>query len=511
MKNKKLNTKSIIFAIYFALPVSISAQDGSLDLTFGNGGIIQTPVGIVTLGGSTSMVIQSDGKMILSGYSDNGSDYDFTVIRYNINGSLDSTFDFDGKVMTPIGSNDDVASSLAIQSDGKILVAGSTVEDSTYTSDFALVRYNINGSLDSSFGNGGQVTTFFGSQDDYALSIAIQSDGKILLAGYGSSFDTTSHGAFAIARFNTNGSLDSTFDTDGKLTTLIGALNDRANYVAIQSDGKILVAGCSYWDAGGWSLSDFALVRYNTNGSLDSSFNNNGIYTGYVNNNNFSSTLAIQSDGKILLAGSSGWTELRFTLLRFNTNGSIDNTFHNGPTNVMGTQNESVSSMALQSDGKIVLAGVGGGSDFLLVRYDSIGIVDSTFGYDGRQTTNIMEMDGATSVAIQNDGKIVAAGYSQLGFDNSNGHFVLVRYNNDITVGLNETGIKKTEITIYPNPTTGSIYLSEQSNITLSDLSGKLLLEEKNTKQLDLSALPAGMYFLSFGENNLHTYKVIKE
>ena len=168
-------------------------------------------------------------------------------------GSLDTTFNTTGKVTTAIGAINDSALAVAIQSDGKIVAAGYSYNGANY--DFALVRYNTDGSLDTTFNTTGKVTTAIGASNDSAYVIAIQSDGKIVAAGYS---DNGANYDFALVRYNTDGSLDTTFNTTGKVTTAIGASNDYAYAVAIQSDGKIVAAGYSYNGAN----DDFALVRY---------------------------------------------------------------------------------------------------------------------------------------------------------------------------------------------------------------------------------------------------------
>ncbi len=195
------------------------------------------------------MAIQSDGKIVVAEPYNNGSDLDFAVARYNSDGSLDTSFDGDGKVTTDIDSGD-AALAMVIQSDGKILLAG---YGGGYKY-FALARYNSDGSLDNTFGTGGKVTTDIGGSYDLVYDIAIQSDGKIIVTGdsYNGNYD------FALARYTSNGSLDLSFDGDGKVTTPIGGGNDYAYDIAIQSDGKIVVAG--YSDNG--SNDDFALVCY---------------------------------------------------------------------------------------------------------------------------------------------------------------------------------------------------------------------------------------------------------
>ena len=169
-------------------------------------------------------------------------------------GDLDASFGTGGKVVTSILSQDDFAHSVAIQSDGKIVVAGET-KNGTFD-EFALARYNADGTLDTSFGNaGGKVITNSNNNGDHAYSVAIQSDGKILLAG---ASDNTGNDDFALYRYDTDGSLDTSFGTGGKVVTAVGGGGDIGTSVAIQSDGKIVVAGHS--ENGGYY--DFALVRY---------------------------------------------------------------------------------------------------------------------------------------------------------------------------------------------------------------------------------------------------------
>ena len=266
---------------YFA--VARYNTNGSPDNTFNGSGQLITDFGFKTsidaYGDSvsihqqsaTTIAIQANGKIVAGGYAFNGLDYDFAIARYNMDGSPDNTFDNDGRQTTKIGSSGDFGYSLAIQSDGKIILAG-------YTSfgpnnNFAVVRYNINGSLDNSFNGNGKQTANLGSDVQIGNSVAIQSNGKIVVAGY--TLNGT-YNDFAVARFNTNGSLDNTFDNDGILTTDFASSDDYAGSVAIQSDDKIVVAGYSYIYSPGLTVQHLAVSRYNPDGSLDNSFADNG-------------------------------------------------------------------------------------------------------------------------------------------------------------------------------------------------------------------------------------------
>jgi uncharacterized delta-60 repeat protein len=245
--------------------------NGALDLTFGTGGIVTTPIGSGN-DGAYSVAIQTDGKLVVAGYSYNGTNYDFALVRYTTNGALDLTFGTGGIVTTPIGSGNDYAYSVAIQTDGKLVVAGNSSNGGS-NSDFALVRYTTNGALDLTFGTEGIVTTDFGGPIDYGNSVAIQTDGKLVVAG--NSGNGASNSDFALVRYTTNGALDLTFGTGGIVTTDFGGYGDVGHSVAIQTDGKLVVAGWSY----NGNISDFALVRYTTNGALDLTFGTGGIVT----------------------------------------------------------------------------------------------------------------------------------------------------------------------------------------------------------------------------------------
>ena len=246
-----LLTVAVLVLAAWPLPNALAA-DGDLDTTFDTDGKVTTAIGTSDDNG-TAVAIQSDGKIVAAGLSLNGTSYDFALARYNTNGTLDTTFDTDGKVVTPFGSSIDIAYSVAIQADGKIVAAGSY--NNGTDNDFALARYNTNGSLDTTFDTDGKVVTSFGSGYDVAHSVAIQSDGKIVAAG---GYDNGTDWDFALARYNTNGSLDTTFDTDGKVVTPFGSGDDEAYGVAIQSNGKIVVAGDGQVDA----KHRFAVARY---------------------------------------------------------------------------------------------------------------------------------------------------------------------------------------------------------------------------------------------------------
>lgn len=403
---------------------------GALDTTFDGDGKLTTQVAAVALNDqANSVAFQQDGKIVVAGSSDNGSRSEgspgFAVVRYNVDGSLDTSFDGDGKLTTRIGSAS-VARGVAIQADGKIVVAGFSASniDAGDPWHFALARYNSDGSLDTTFDSDGIVTTPIGNSDA-ARGLVVQSDGKIVVAG--ESYNGT-YVSFALARFNPDGSLDASFGSGGRVTTRFGSVNDYAYSLAIQADEKIVVAGRSY-DVS--DHSDFALARYNSDGSLDTTFDGDGkVTTPIGSSHDFAYSVAIQSNAKIVVAGSS-WnlsvSSADFAIARYDADGSLDTTFDGDGklTTDFGSNQDVAYAVAIEGDGKIVVGGEAN-PGFGLARYNADGSLDTDFGINGRITTTFGFVSHANSVVIQTDGKIVAAGVS---FDIGSGNvFALARY-----------------------------------------------------------------------------------
>ncbi len=415
-----------IFLILFSV-IELTAQDGDLDATFGTNGIVITQIGTGNESGS-ALAIQSDGKLIVAGTADAGTDNDFAVVRYNTDGSLDNAFGTGGIATTSFGSYSDYGEDVAIQSDGKIVVVGYADNGSNY--DFAVARYKTDGTLDNAFGTSGKVITPIGSGDDFSCGVGIQSDGKIVAAGY---YRNGSRDDFAVVRYNTDGSLDSGFDSDGIAVTSISSNNDYAWDMAIQSDGKIVVVGYAYNAS---YYFDIVAVRFDTDGSLDSGFDGDGKKTIALGTNANSEAygVTIQDDGKILIVGNFyNTTDRDFAVIRLNSDGSFDNSFDsNGIVlTAIGSGDDNAWSVVVQPDDKILVCGAAnsGDDDFAVVRYSSNGSLDNTFGTGGKVTTAISgNTDRGVDIAMQSDGKIVVAGFTNNG---SNNDFAVTRYKND--------------------------------------------------------------------------------
>jgi uncharacterized delta-60 repeat protein len=285
--------------------------DGSLDASFGNGGLVTTDFNDVDEEAGYAVTVQPDGKIVVVGQVETVNSIDFAVARYNPDGSLDTSFGNGGLVTTDFDGRADHGDTVAMQPDGKIVVGGSANIGSVY--DFAVARYNSDGSLDASFGNGGLVTTDFFNSDDDGYSVAIQTDDKIVLVG---SADTGGSRDFAVARYNPDGSLDTSFGNGGLVTTDFFELDDGCTGVVIQPDGKIVVAGGTR--TGG--SKDFAVARYNPDGSLDASFGRGGLVTtDFFDFRAGGSDIALQPDGKIIVAGTASlnYANPDFALARY--------------------------------------------------------------------------------------------------------------------------------------------------------------------------------------------------
>ncbi|MDQ3129307.1 MAG: FG-GAP-like repeat-containing protein [Acidobacteriota bacterium] len=415
-----------LFAFILILTSGIFAAPGDLDRTFGHVGFKTTSItGAYDRG--YGIVRQPDGKIILVGNRNEDSGSAITLIRYNADGSLDTTFDGDGKILDEAGR----ANAVALQADGKIVITGKTSEiNGTF---FSVFRYNSDGSLDSSFGNNGK---FKSAVSLLGNAIAILPDGKIVVAGTGGAPFSNN---FAAARLNPNGTFDTTFNGSGTVNTSIGdSINgtDIRKTLAIQPDGKIIVGGTSQFGATG---KDFTLVRYNSSGSLDSTFGGGGIVqTSFDNSaqNEFLQSIALDSSGRIVAAGYAGTAnaEQSFALARYNSDGSLDSSFSDDGKLIIKTRPntfERANAVAIQTGGKILIAGTSGYSrrDFTLVRFNSNGTLDTNFGLNGAVYTRVSEeISGElNALTIAPNGDIFGGGLAENG--SGGDAFAFTKYN----------------------------------------------------------------------------------
>jgi uncharacterized delta-60 repeat protein len=570
--------KTIYSLTLFLFASTALAQPGSLDLSFDSDGFATADMGDDY---SYNLALQSDGKIVMAGYS-YIADYDISIARFNTDGSLDNTFSGDGKLTIDFGGFDQFAGQVAIAPDGKIVVAGTTFNG--LNNDILVVRVNSDGTIDNTFDGDGIAITDINLSVDYGRDVTVQTDGKIVVAG---STDDVSTLDFAVLRYNTDGTLDNTFDGDGIAITDINSNDDYARSITLQTDGKIIVAGYAYLGF----FTDVAAVRYNTDGSLDNTFSFDGkAYTGVGSMDDYGNCVVVQPDGAVVISGYTNEGLYNdFAVVRFTASGILDNTFDSDgvvTTNFDGYDDFSYA-CALQSDGKIVV--VGSGSDgvvtgFALSRYNTDGSLDTDFDTDGFTLTMYPGDAYAQGVAIQADGKIVAGGYyysanadyivsryfgecivdngaSQAGYvitadaagatyqwvdcDNGyafipgetgqsytatgNGNFAVIISQNgcsDTSACFNVSGIgfeenKTASISVYPNPANGQITVNigqpaEGVTVKLLSLTGQVLEQRNNLSGslflLDLSAYTNGIYFVETTIDGMtRTQKVVKK
>ena len=422
--------------------------DGSPDTTFSADG--KFTVSFSGADFAQAVALQLDGKIVVAGYTNSGGGLganDFAIARVNPDGTLDTTFDGDGRQNVDF-TYDDRAMGIAIRNDGKIIVAGFSDGG---TADFAVARLNTNGSLDATFsGDGRHEIDFIGVSAEFGRAVVLDESGRIVIAGYSNSGGGVANN-FAIARLTPGGVLDGTFNGNGMLTIDI-VDDDRANSVAIQPDGKIVIGGW-YAEAG---LPDFAVARVSESGVLDTSFSVDGKASAAIGVGaaDRSTGLALLHNGKIALGGwttaGGGVGASNFAVALFNPDGIQDTTFAtNGGLIVDVGGNDQTGGLAVQPDGQLVLAGFGnvgpgaGANNFALVRVGADPPLDLTFDADGRQTTDLLLDDQGRAVIIQPDGKVVVAGSRDGGAAN----FAIARYNTNGSPDASFDGDGDTNIT----------------------------------------------------------------
>lgn len=403
--------KRFTYCLLFIPSIFLVGAPGDLDATFGTGGITITSLGQEDY--ISDVTLQTDGSIVVTGAKTTNAGLKLVVARYTTVGALDTTFNTTGSQTLFVGSETQ-GNGIAMQVDDKIVVCGFNYDAQT---NFIIARYNTDGTIDTTFNTVGYVTTSIGSGAG-AYSLAIQTDGNIVAGGVSVQGSPT----FTLVRYDSTGALDTSFGTGGIVTTQIGMFASM-NEIVLQNDGKIIAVGYAH---DGASIC-FVLARYNTDGSLDGTFGTGGIVTTYFGSNAQIQSVVVQSDGKIVVAGftvdENNNNTTSFVVARYTSTGLLDTTFNSTGYNIVQIQNgSSAYGVGLQSDGKIVAAGYSIDdvpTQFAIARYTNAGILDATYGIGGIVTTTIngnQSVAQANAVAIQPDDKTVAAGFVDLDF-----------------------------------------------------------------------------------------------
>lgn len=500
-----------IIILLILLPILHIASAQVLDNSFGtNGLVVITP----QIGEALALARQADGKIVTAGRVIGDATHQFEVIRYNSNGSLDNGFGIGGIVITQV-SFLSTATAIVIQPDGKIVAAGTY-----HTGDFAniyhmvVARYHVDGSIDSTFGTDGLVMPELGFSEEIN-DIALQPDGKIIVAGAITN-DLSGAESFMLARFNSNGTLDSGFGTSGVTTTFVNISSEIVD-IELLPNGKIIAAGrqSPYDDPPVPDYVNFAIARYTTQGILDSTFGTNGIAGTDVvaGAPDVLQSMIVQPDGKIVAAGSSGNNQC---LVRYQNDGSLDNTFGISGK-VIRPGPPAVLHLALRNNGKLITAGtmldMVGSADFMLNGYLSNGAIDTNFGLNGTVLTNFPTIipeganDLSNCILIATDGKIIVAGSSDM-------QVALARYTVADETLVNNPSHQELDINIYPNPVKGVLNVqwngSEKvlkTNISLINILGqteyvKVTELKKGNNKIEIPNLAKGNYILLIAADN---------
>jgi uncharacterized delta-60 repeat protein len=509
--------------IFFLISNSVLSygQSGILDVSFGNGGKVHSDFGASTLTRFRAIAIQSDGKIILAGSNRHFLTVDnypgYALARFNIDGSIDNSFGSNGYV--EIDFNDDAFSEislLAFQSDGRIIAAGNS----------GMCRFSVNGVLDLSFGiSNGFIG--YGAGQSTLSSLLILPDNKIIVAGDGHTYGT---GGYGLTKYNSDGTPDPSYGSASSASFGAGPATAAGNSVSfladalLQNDGKIICAGHYIYQPDG-SLEQIAIFRTLADGSwYDNTFAGIGIggdmygETLTFTENDLLSAAKLLPDGKILVIGetnNSNGSNQNMIIAKINSNGTLDTSFGNNGKTTFSTSPayEQPYSLDIQSDGKILITSLNPAAQgsYNLLRLNQNGTFDNTFGTNGvvSGTLGLTSYDNGNLVKIQSDGKIIVAG---TGVNSSSAPYTsmsMARYLPGTIVGISENVSLQDQISLLPNPTSELFTISSEkehmkSIIILNSAGNIVQINEINalSAEVNIQGLSSGLYLLKITTNS---------
>jgi uncharacterized delta-60 repeat protein len=500
----------------FLLTNLINAQvPGDLDITFGtNGMTISSSAQLMQM---REMAVQADGKIIVVRKGESTSPIDggdFRVERYLPNGSIDTSFGNNGVCIIDFGLYGDNPTSVLIQNDGKIIVAGSAIRNQLYQNDSGIVRLTPDGNIDPSFG----IRRFnFGStSSSYIETLALQPDGKILAAGVVLESGVS---RFSIARLNTNGSLDTSFNGNGLQSKLMipqgppqGQITNSVQKIQVLPDGKILLAG--FTNSSVQVNNSIALLKLLPDGSFDTSFNTDGSKTYAVDIWGYNSNMAFLPDNSIIHAGPYGGPNGQdVKLTKYDSNLNPDLSFGTSGYVIVDVNNGSwerdVVKVIVDSQGNFYTLGLST-AGFFILNFKPDGILNTNFSGDGKQTVQFNGLLDAVTGVLQPDSKLLIGG-------NTPYQIVMGRlFTASGTLNTIDQNKKET-FTIYPNPTKDFVNIKNISKdlfnqkIEVVDATGRLIQKksiQNENEKLNISNLNSGVYYIKIGEKV--SQKIIK-
>ncbi|MBL7943679.1 MAG: T9SS type A sorting domain-containing protein [Flavobacteriales bacterium] len=407
-----------IFTIISLYAPPVHCQAGELDDTFDDDGWENPSLGGEN-GSLASVIIQPDGKILAGGYIDYGSEIDFLIVRLNEDGSYDTSFGTDGIVTLDFNDSEEKILDIALQTDGKIVAVGYTNNTPFYDeNEMAIVRFNSDGTPDNSFSGDAKMQINLESIDDKATTVAIQNDGKIVVGGYSNYGYKDGYLNLVVTRILTGGGIDYSFSGDGYFVYDLGGTADAVYDIALQSNGKIVVAG------NGGSGNNLFVMRLSTTGSTDSSFSEDGYLINPIDEYSTCGFVQIAPDQKIYAGGlvnQTGTVQGALGILKYNSDGTPDNTFGDDGLIITTVPDRNLSGqeLVIQPDGKPVVAGLSSAPEdilFFTARYNLDGSLDASYSNDGIALEETSYTNSLCySAALQSDGKIVCAGYASNG------------------------------------------------------------------------------------------------
>ncbi|NMH26582.1 T9SS type A sorting domain-containing protein [Flavobacterium silvaticum] len=479
MNRKLLLILAILLNLY-------KANSQVIDTSFGTNGIVVSELS-QNVDALNALALQTDGKILALGFS-NGK---MTILRYQTNGTLDSTFGVNGRVSSTYTCSFGSPATIKVLDDGKILVLGRN------NSTMLVAKYTAEGSVDTTFGINGiaNVSADVAMDSPWARAMELFPDGKIIVTG------ALGTNTIFMMKYDANGLPDATFGTNGRVLTQLEEIPYLyATNSAVQPDGSILVSAINSTSGYG----DFCFFKYLANGTLDTGFGTGGFVTTDIGGplvTDTPSCIEVLNDGKILVAG---YSNLSFVAVRYNADGTLDTTFNTTgiTTKNVGGIYRSCTDMLVEPDGKIVLAGYIG-DDFGSVRFNPDGSVDASYGVNGAYKTDFENSyDYGSSIVQQPDGKLIMGGWTS--YFCSNRAFALMRFS---APSLDSESFNHTTVSVYPNPADSYITVKSDTvieSIALYDVQGRLLATKSigsTEATLDISDKQSGVYFLRINGN----------
>lgn len=500
------------------------SQDSGLDLTFGVDGKVLTTINN-TVQKAYGMVLQPDGKIVVAGYTYSETfGNDFVCIRYNNNGSLDTSFGNNGIATFDIQTgSDDKAYSIDIESSGKLVLAG--YSDNGSNKNATVIRLNTDGTLDNSFGNSGKVLTDFTvtgngnptRHEEYKVVKIHHVTGNIVVGG--TSFVTNTDSDPIFARYTSNGELDTTFSTDGKIGglpdvitgwTFLWTIED----LVVKSNGKITAVGWVKPTTGAtFYNADHYECRINTDGTLDTSFSQDGYDSDlFATSDHKTNAVLLNLDDSFYFGGHYDWNNDQTRIYVGSTTATGTTTDHS-PVEFWAGVKPYCYALAKDSNGRFLTGGslvdaATGNSTFMVLRLTADQNVDTSFGTGGFITTNFnTEENEAYDMKIQADGKIILAGFS-------GNKIALARYTAD---ALDSESFNYSTVKIYPNPASDIVNINlaedmDSVDYRISDINGRIIQSGKlsqSNNAVNVETLEKGVYFITLGNSN--NYKFIKK